>query len=253
MLPCRTALKTVGASLALGVALAMANPAAAASNYAASAVGNLTLVQIASAGPLAGLSFSFTDDSDSTGSVLGAATNGGAAAVASFDDPLGLGVGFDLEVSAFADGLAGDDGAQSAGSSEHSAYAMGFVSIVNGSANTVDLTFGLSWLLDTAVGATGGLLVEDAFGDASFELTVNGASQFLSAISADVFLGPLDAGVNELDELFFSLAPGETLTLDLSATAFGTADASPVPVPAALPLLGSALAGLWGLRRRRAA
>jgi hypothetical protein len=253
MMPCRTALKYASASLALGVALATANPAAAASNFSASAIGNLTLVQITSAGSLAGLSFSFTDDSGSTGSFLGAASQSGDATVASFDDPLGLGVGFDLEVSAFADGIAGDDVAQLAGSSEHEAYAMGFMTIFNGSANAVDLTFGLNWLLDTAVGATGGLLVEDAFGDASFEVTVNGASQFLSAISADVFLGPLDASVSELDELFFTLAPGETLTLDLSAAAFGTADASPVPVPAALPLLGSALAGLWGVRRRRAA
>lgn len=239
------------AALAVAVSGVFAAPAFAASGYAAFAGANLTLVDIQSAGSLDGLVFTLTDESLPAGSASGAATVLFDAFVGQFADPLGLGVGFDLTVEAAADGTAGDDAVPAGGNSEADSLATAFLNIANGSASSVTVLFDVEWTVSSEV-FTSGFAGDDAFSMASLDLTaddgVNPTALLFLAV-ADLLGGALIDAASGTESFSFTLAPGASLNLDLIANS--TAFASAVPVPAALPLFGSALLGLWGARRRQ--
>jgi hypothetical protein len=238
-------------ALAVAVSGLFAAPAFAASGFAAFAGANLTLVDIQSADSLDGLVFTLTDDTLFDSSTSGAASSASDAFVGQFNDPLGLGVGFDLTVEATADGAAGDDTLPAGGSADAESLATAFLNVQNGSTGSVTLLFDVSWTVSSEAFSSG-FGGDDAFGQATLDLTADdGLNQttLLFAALADLLNGPLDDFANGTERFSFTLAPGATLSLDLLANSTGFASA--VPVPAALPLFGSALLGLWGARRRQ--
>lgn len=239
------------AALAVAMTGAFAAPALAASGYAAFAGANMTLVDIQSTGSLDGLVFTLTDETLPAGTASGAATVLPDAFIGQFDDPLGLGVGFDLTVEAMADGTAGDDALPAGGISDAESLATAFLSILNGSASSVTVLFDVSWTVSSEVFSSG-FAGDDAFGQATLDLVaddgLNATTLFFAAL-ADLLNGPLTDAASGTESFSFTLAPGASLNLDLIANS--TAFASAVPVPAALPLFGSALLGLWGARRRQ--
>jgi hypothetical protein len=239
------------AALAVAVSGAFAAPALAASGYAAFAGANMTLVDIQSAGSLDGLVFTLTDETLPAGTASGAATVLPDAFIGQFDDPLGLGVGFDLTVEAMADGTAGDDLLPAGGTSDAESLATAFLNIQNGSTSSVTVLFDVEWTVSSEVFSSG-FAGDDAFGQATLDLVtddgVNVTTLLFTAV-ADLLGGDLSDGASGTESFSFILAPGASLNLDLIANS--TAFASAVPVPAALPLFGSALLGLWGARRRQ--
>jgi hypothetical protein len=235
-------------ALAAAVLLAAATPANAASTFFSAATGTVSLVSITASEGLAGLEFTAFDDSDASGLTEGVTVDSGDAFVGLFPDPLGLGVGFDLSVEAFADGTAGDDLVPAGGLVDRSSFATAFANIVNGTAGDVELVFQFDYTVDTGVSDTGALL-NDAFGDASFVFNVNGAPEVFTAVFSDLALGPPSDTFSDSFLRTFILGAGESLDFDVTANASGFAG-TVVPVPAAVWLFGSALAGLAGLRRR---
>ncbi len=239
------------AALAVAVSGVFAAPAFAASGYAAFAGANLTLVDIQSTGSLDGLLFTLIDETLTEGNASGAATVTPDAFVGQFDDPLSLGVGFDLSVEATADGTAGDDALPAGGSWDADSLATAFLNIQNGSASIVTVLFDVSWTVSSEAFSSG-FSGDDAFGQATLDLVADDGlnpTALLFAAIADLLNGPLDDAASGTESFSFTLAPGASLNLDLIANTTGFASA--VPVPAALPLFGSALLGLWGARRRQ--
>lgn len=238
-------LRTVGAALLATSALAAVQPAAATSVFSSSVDALLFMVDVeSSTGEYSGLAINgsdfYTEFQDGAGNFM--ADPGGN--VNYLVDPLGLGFGFDLSLTTFSDGAA-----QPAGFVEQSALNFGFVDLINSSADTTfELSYALSYTLDTEVSVDFGG-IEDAFSNASLQLRQDQGSLFSSFVSADVLLGPPSDSDSGLFLFSVLLNPGDTVSLTVQGSAFGVAEA--IPVPAALPMLGTALFALFGFARRR--
>jgi len=128
-----------------------------------------------------------------------------------------------------------------------------FVTIFNDGAAAVDIDVLLEVHFD-AFAVVDAPLVEDATAEASVALLSDSGGLLAEIIgSADALLGPPDDFMDGiLHDSTITLAPGESVALDLFNDTTATA-ISAVPVPAALPLLGSALLLGAPLARRRMA
>lgn len=239
-----TSLRAFAAGSALLFVAAGFSPTAhATSTVSSTADAFLFLVDVESTGSNTNdLLIEGTDFGSINDSVEGNASSSPDSSVFYISNPLGF---FDMSVSAFTDAAADANGAV-----ESSSLTFGFVDLTNASAtDDYTINYVLNYTLDSSADIE--FVDADAFSNASLSLSQDGVGLFSSATFADALLGPpsdADSG-----NFFFSvlLAPGESVSLTLRATTFGVAEA--VPVPAALPLLGSGLIGLFGLARRRRA
>jgi hypothetical protein len=231
---------------ALAVALAGVAPAASAATFAAAATGSLSLVSIT--GDFSGLTFSTSDLVDESIARTGIATGFKDSFVGYVFDPLALGTGVDVRVEASVDGSA--SGVSPGSSVQASAVASSFLQIFNGGASPVDIVFDFSYWLDTSVFETiGPLLLNDALAEASFILGIDGVEDLTFAFS-DLVGGPESDFMAATFQRTLSLAAGQRVFLDLTASTFGVAEVTVVPVPAAAWLLLSALATAAAVRRR---
>ena len=130
------------------------------------------------------------------------------------------------------------------------ADAVGLLVLHNSSAeDTYELTFNFFAFLGASVFGVPGE-PGDAFAEGSLELWVDGSLLHSLSVNADLLFGPLDDFADLMDEFTVTLDPMDWLEIEMISSVSGFATA--IPVPAALPLLGSALLGMLGLARRRA-
>jgi len=164
----------------------------------------------------------------------------------------GATVFYDMFVSANGDGSAdlfpGSLAAES--TAEVIVESIGLLVLDNTSADdTYEITYDFfAFLGASAIG--GPEEPADAFADAFIELRIDGSLVHSFSIFADLLFGPPDDFLDIMEEITVTLGPSESVEIELITGVAGFATV--VPVPAALPLMGSALLGLFGLARRRA-
>lgn len=235
------------AVLGLAVSAVLAAPVAAqaaSTEFFSASVGRLTFIGLqtipSESNPdLSGLSFdsalNFDAYLEDGAGVYTVSADGSAAEIVG---PLGA----DFEIEAYADGYA-----ETGGYSEAGSEASAFLTVVNDTPYFVELTYAFDYAVDT--GVIGERAGDDAFADAYFELDLNGLTELLFA-SSDLAFGPEFDSFSDSFVESFIVDPQGSLQLGMMAGASGYA--APVPVPAALPLLGSAMGLLaWRARRRR--
>jgi hypothetical protein len=231
---------------AVAIALATAAPAASAATFAAAATGGLSLVSIT--GDASRVTFSTSDLINDSIARTGIATGFKDAFVGYLFDPIGLGTGLEVRLEASVDGSAGT--VPPGSSVQASAVASSFLQIFNGGASPVDIVFDFSYSLDTSVFETfGPLLLNDALAEASFILGIDGVEELTFAFS-DLVGGPESDFMAATFQRTLSLAAGQRVFLDLTASTFGVAEVTVVPVPAAAWLLLSALGTVAAVCRR---
>ena len=236
------------ASVAISL-IAFGSPQAlAASTASSSASANLVLVDAVSSGlNFDGILFTTSDDSSMIVDGSATATMLPAASAGWTFDSAGFGgdVALDLDASA-------------SGSVEPEDFfnldvlAFGTTTISNTSAtDTVTFSFALNYSLSSSASVMNSAL-DDAFAFSGVELQIDGMTAAIFSTDADALLGPPSDTLAGVFEFSVMLAPGEDVELVLTAdsSAYGVAL---VPVPAALPLMASALIGLAGVARRRKA
>jgi hypothetical protein len=237
-------------ALVATLTIGSASVATAAVTFEGTSALDLTLVSITSDGPLTG--FTMAIDSDG---IAGESTLGDGTAFASSqttilnEDPLGLGVGFDVSVEALVNGEAGlTPGSE--GLAEATADQIALLTLDNQSASDVTVTFDFAYFVDAFVSTTNSNPLDDAFVFADAELLVNGESRFLFSAFGDLRDG-LGETVTDFDLVTIQIAAGEFADVELFAIAGGFAT-SEVPVFGSLPLFLTGLAGAAFLRRRNA-
>lgn len=220
--------------------------ASAASTMSSNVDAFLFLVDVESTGnDVSGLTINGSDFLNTDELAEGNAVIDNGGTLFYLEDPLGLGVGFDISLNTYAEAAA-----QATGFAELGSLAFGFVDLANDSvSDSYTVSYGLSYTLDSA--ASTGFGLSDAFTVASLSLGQDGIQLFNSSTFADALIGPATDSDTGTFLFSVSLAPGESASLTLRANSFGVVEA--VPVPAALPLLGSGLVALFGLARRRLA
>ncbi len=160
---------------------------------------------------------------------------------------------YDMTVFSNADGFAGifPGSAVIESYSERTVAAVGVLLLENRSAtDTYDITYDIFGFLGASVADMPGE-ISDAAAEATVELWVDGSLVDCVSLFADLLSGPPDDFFDIMDDFSVTLNPQESVEIELRTFASGFASAV-VPVPAALPLMGSALLGLVGLARRRA-
>ncbi|UCG72362.1 MAG: hypothetical protein JSV45_14120 [Chromatiales bacterium] len=134
---------------------------------------------------------------------------------------------------------------------ERTVASVGFLVLENTSAtDTYEITYDIFGFLGASVADMSGG-ISDAAAEAIVEFWVNGSLVDSVSLFADLTFGPPDDFFDVMDDFSITLNPQESVELELRAGASGFASAI-IPVPAALPLMSSALLGLVGLARRRA-
>lgn len=227
--------------------IALGAPHALATSTASStAVADLFFVNATSTtGSFAGLEFG-SDDNTSVSDNASAFAQATPQAFAVWSaSTAGIDTGVDLSLTASVDGSVEPEGFFNL-----EALAFGTTTITNTSS---DATFTLNYELDYSLDSSASVMnpgLEDAFAFAGVELLVDGVSLGFLIADADALLGPPSDAISGVFQFSLSLDPGASaeIALNVSANAAGSAL---VPIPAALPLLGSALLGLAGLARRR--
>ena len=157
------------------------------------------------------------------------------------------GDGLSGEVSSLA--VAEADASGEAGAYSYAEYfVFGYVENVGAEAVTVPVVLDYELF---AFAALDDPAVDDAFASASAEVRVNGDEVFLEEL-----LSTVDRGLGEVTAsgpFSYDLTIPALSSVDFGIGLIGVAgveDASPIPLPAALPLLVAALGGLALLRRR---
>lgn len=164
----------------------------------------------------------------------------------------GPGVFYDMLVSANGDGSADlfPGSLAPVSTAEVLVESIGLLVLENTSADdTYEITYDIfAFLSASAFGAPGE--PGDAFAEAFVELRVDGSLVQSFSVFADLLFGPPDDFFDIMEEFTVTLGPSESVEIELITGVAGFATV--VPVPAALPLMGSALLGLFGFARRRA-
>lgn len=164
----------------------------------------------------------------------------------------GASVFYDMLVSSVGDGSADifPGSLAPVSTAEVFVESVGLLVLENTSADdTYEITYDVFAFLSASVfGAPGE--PSDAFADAFLELRVDGSLVHSFSVFADLLFGPPDDFIDIMEEFTVTLGPSESVEIELVTGVVGFATV--VPVPAALPLMGSALLGLFGFARRRA-
>jgi len=121
----------------------------------------------------------------------------------------------------------------------------GFVSFENTTADPLEIALSLVWSVSASASTMNPL--EEALSAASVDLF--GDASFFRIADADAFLGDLGESLEGVFDFSLTIAPEETAELSLFVDVDGFA--ASVPVPASLPLFGTALLGLGLVRIRR--
>jgi hypothetical protein len=225
---------TIFAALLL-VGAASAN----ASLYTGIAVADLTITGLSSTDGLTAKGLSFNEEEQGL--------HGNANALADglvLFGPSIPGAGLDLSVSAFGEGFS--DAPE--GEANSLAIATGGLKLENTSDSAIDIDYSIDVLLDVLVEAFTDN--EDAFVDATVDILVDGTVLESFAIFADALIGPEFDFLEFGEDYSLTLGPSEYVEIEITSSITGLAT-TVVPVPAALPLLFSALAGLAAFSRRR--
>ncbi|MCB1874793.1 MAG: hypothetical protein KDH88_02330 [Chromatiales bacterium] len=227
-------LTTVLRSIAALVLALLPITSQASAQFSSTALADLILTDLTTtAADFAGVSISNDGDVFILEDSFGAVTSEPQGERNAFPDPLGLGV--DLSVAAAASGRADD------GSVIQDVFVTETVEILNGSGGTLGIEFVLEYLLSADVFGDG-----EALADATVAFTDFLAQDVFDLVSANLGSGPQTEAIDDTQVFSYTLAPGESLSLELSVNALGSASRVPVPAPWLL-----ALSGLVWLRNRR--
>ncbi len=157
------------------------------------------------------------------------------------------GNGLDLSVNAFGEGFS--DAPE--GEANSLVIASGGIKIENTSdSESFDIDYTIDVLLDVLIEVIGEN--EDAFVDATVDVLVDGDVLESFAIFADGLTGPEFDFLEFSEDYSLTLGPLEHAEIEITSSIAGLAT-TVIPVPAALPLMFSALAGLAAFSRRRVA
>lgn len=230
-------------AMAAVFASVMSVAADAAVVFDAAVDGRLWLRDIRSAGgDSGGLDLLRTDDVQILQSVVPPAAASPQGAVSYVEDPLGSGLGFDVELRAHDTGSA-----RGGGVAETQVSVFSTIAIVNRSAvATYEIAYDLVWSLTAAVRGASGLDFADAFAEAGIELLIDGREELRQLIAADARLGPPAMALSGVVPLAIVLAPLGEVSIELTGGIFGFA----VPVPGSLALLAIAALGAVASGRR---
>lgn len=236
----KTNLTAVRARLLVGATMLVlaAASANATSVFSGFAVADLTINSVSSPAGLTASGFSFNEEEQS---IIGNA-NALADGLVLFS-PSGPGAGLDLSVSSFGEGSA--DLPEGEGLSL--ALATGALKLENTSDSAISVDYSLDVVLDVLVEAVPD--GEDAFVDSVVEVLVDGELLEVFALFADAIVGPEFDFLEFSEDYSLTLDPSEYVEIEITTSVVGLA--SVVPVPAALPLMLSGLAGLAAFARRR--
>jgi hypothetical protein len=231
----RMRMSVIAALLLLGAA------SANASLYSGFAVADLTITSVSSTEGLIAQGLSFNEEEQGI--------HGNANALADglvLFSPSATGAGLGLSVSAYAEGFTDPP----EGEANSLAIATGGVKLENMSDSAIDIDYSVGVLLDVLVEALTDN--EDAFVDATIDILVDGMVLESFAIFADALIGPEFDFLELGEDYSLTLDPSEYVEIEITSSVIGLAT-TVVPVPAALPLMFSALAGLAAFSRRRKA
>lgn len=246
--------RTVFVLMVLGVSALSAATANAAGFLVTADISLFTQSIVSSSGSLAGLhAQGFSESLDEQFIEGDAFTDGDGDTSFMFFNDGGPGAFFDMTVTSNAEGFAtivpGSTAAESY--ADRTVGSSGILVLENTSATDIyEITYDIFGFLGAGVTDVPGE-ISDAAAEATVEFWVNGSLVDGISLFADLLSGPPDDFFDLMDDFSVTLNPGETVELELRTVAGGFASAI-IPVPAALPLLGSALLGLAGLARRRA-
>jgi hypothetical protein len=210
------------------------------------ATADLTLTEIASAGPLSGLTFESTGGIDTQRDRTGNGDVHPDGEQLAFFDPLGLGVGYDLSLAASVAGEA-RDGAVAA-----EVLAFASLSAFNGSNDAVALTFLFDYLLAADVGAGDGR-ARGALAEATVTLVDDVGQEDIAAVATAALDNASWTDASDGQRvLSYVLLPNQALLIEIGANALGSATQVPLPSSVVLLAVGLLPFALRRLRRREA-